>query len=308
MIYYDYKNKLSHQECLESLQKTFGDSCVSRATVYNWYAEFNRDRDHFEDEPRVGRPRSAVTPENIEAIRQLINDDPHINRYRTPCLRKITCRWVPHFLTETQKQDRVDYCLTMLEKLDGGRSKRAQENQDTSEFNGTDRKSNGIHRIRCRKRSDPLVGLNLLGVYDIITGDESWFNYYDPEIKRQSQVWVARTEHHPTKVRRQRSVGKHMFPIFFMKSGFNTIIPLENGKTVTAKWYTDECLSNALKPVEKRRHLNDLIIHHGNALARKATQTMEYLNAQRVKLMGHPTYSPDIYPGRISTVVNDRIR
>ncbi|CAF4533000.1 unnamed protein product, partial [Rotaria magnacalcarata] len=157
-------------------------------------------------------------------------------------------------------------------------------------------------------RSDPLVGLNLLGVYDIITGDESWFNYYDPEIKRQSQVWVARTEPHPTKVRRQRSVGKHMFPIFFMKSGFNTIIPLENGKTVTAKWYTDECLSNALKPVEKRRHLNDLIIHHGNALARKATQTMEYLNAQRVKLMGHPTYSPDIYPGRISTVVNDRIR
>jgi len=35
-----------------------------------------------------------------------------------------------------------------------------------------------------------------------------------------------------------------MFAIFFMKSGFNTIIPLENGKTVTAKWYTNEYLSN----------------------------------------------------------------
>lgn len=47
-------------------------------TVYNWYAAFSRERNHFEDEPRTGRPRSAVTLENIEAIRQLVNVDPHI--------------------------------------------------------------------------------------------------------------------------------------------------------------------------------------------------------------------------------------
>ncbi|CAF3428284.1 unnamed protein product [Rotaria sp. Silwood2] len=81
-----------------------------------------------------------------------------------------------------------------------------------------------------------------------------------------------------------------------MKSGFNTIIPLENDKTVTAKWHTDEYLSYVLKQVKKRRRLNDLIIHHDNASAHKTTQTMEYLNAQRVKLMGHPVYSPDLSP------------
>ena len=224
MIYYDYKRMLSQQECLESLQKTFGESCVSRATVYNWYAEFNRGRDHFEDEPRVGRPRSAVTPENIEVVRQLVNDDPHITYQQIEDtlqigsaatesilhdylgLRKITCRWVSHFLNEAQKEDRIDYCLAMLKKFDGGQPKR---------------------------------------VYDILTDDESWFYYYDPETKRQSQVvWVAKGDTRPTKVRRQRSVGKHMFAIFFMKSGFNTIVPLENGETVTAKWYTDECLAN----------------------------------------------------------------
>ena len=142
MIYYDYKKKLSQQECLESLQKTFGDSCVSLATVYNWYAEFNRSRDHFEDEPRVGRPSSAVTPENIEAVRQLIKDDPHITYQQIQdtlqngsaatksifhdylSLGKVTCRWVPHFLTEAQKQDCVDSCLEMLEKYDGATSKR----------------------------------------------------------------------------------------------------------------------------------------------------------------------------------------
>ena len=64
-------------------------------------------------------------------------------------LRKITCRWVPRFLTKAQKQDRADYCLAVLKKFDGGKSKR---------------------------------------VHDIITGDESCFYYYDPETKRQSQV------------------------------------------------------------------------------------------------------------------------
>ncbi|CAF1230540.1 unnamed protein product [Rotaria sp. Silwood1] len=139
MIYYDYKKQLSQDECLESLHKTFGDSCVSRATVYNWFAKFSRGRDHFEDEPRAGRPRTALTPENIEAVREL----------------------------------------------------------------------------------------------------------------RESQVWVASNDPHPTKVRRQRSVGKHMFAIFFMKSSFNTIISLENGTTVTAKWYANECLTQVLKQVEK---------------------------------------------------------
>jgi len=77
---------------------------------------------------------------------------------------------VPYFLTEAQKQDRVDYCLEMLEKFDGGRSKR---------------------------------------VYDVITDDESWFYYYDPEMKRQSQVWVASNDPSPTKV---RTLKKKMVP------------------------------------------------------------------------------------------------
>ena len=87
-----------------------------------------------------------------------------------------------------------------------------------------------------------------------------------------------------------------MIAIFFMKSGFNAIISLANGKIATAKWYTEECLSNILKQLENCRRLSDLIIHHNNASSYKATQKMEYLEAQRMKLMGHPAYSPDLSP------------
>ena len=38
--------------------------------------------------------------------------------------------------------------------------------------------------------------------------------------------------------------------------------------------------------MEKHRHLNDII-----------TQTMEYLETQRIKRMGHPAYSPDFSLG-----------
>ena len=60
---------------------------------------------------------------------------------------------------------------------------------------------------------------------------------------------------------------------FFMKFGFNTIIPLENDKRVTAKWYTEEYLSNILKQVKKHRRPNDLLIYYQNASSHKITQT-----------------------------------
>ena len=97
----------------------------------------------------------------------------------------------------------------------------------------------------------------------------------------------------PAKVCRQRSVAKYMLAIFFMKSGFNTIIPLENGKTVTAKSYTNECLSNVLKQVEKHRRL--IILHdNDNASAHKVAPTMNYLHAQRFQLTRHPAYAPNL--------------
>ncbi|CAF3671117.1 unnamed protein product [Rotaria socialis] len=119
---------------------------------------------------------------------------------------------------------------------------------------------------------------------------------YDPKMKCQSHFWVASNDPHPAKIRRQRSVGKNMFAIFFMKPGFNTIISLENGKTVTAEWCTNECLTQVPKQVEKHRRLNGLLIHHDNAPTRRTALTMEYLDTKYVKLIGHSAYSPDLSP------------
>ena len=44
MIYYDFKDGLSQQNCFESLTICFGDQAPSRTTVYDWYGNFKRGR------------------------------------------------------------------------------------------------------------------------------------------------------------------------------------------------------------------------------------------------------------------------
>ena len=61
-------------------------------------------------------------------------------------LRKICARWMLHTLTDDQKQLRLQFCRHSLKSFDEGQSRR---------------------------------------VFDIITGDESYFYHDDPELKEQ---------------------------------------------------------------------------------------------------------------------------
>ncbi|CAF4576686.1 unnamed protein product, partial [Didymodactylos carnosus] len=79
-------------------------------------------RESLEDDPRSGRPITAVTQENIDAVKDLVNDDPHISIdyiadiLDISCgsvdtilkqhlrLRKVSSKWVPHELTQEQRQ------------------------------------------------------------------------------------------------------------------------------------------------------------------------------------------------------------
>ncbi|XP_026326829.1 protein GVQW3-like [Hyposmocoma kahamanoa] len=184
MIYYDYKKGLNPQECFQLLTTTFGDTACLRATVFNWFAEFKRGRESFEDEAKLGRPPTAVTQENVQAIKKVIRE----NRQPTYAeleqelgigsaalqtiihgrlsLHKRCSRSVPHKLNDEQKERRVDWCKFMIDKFDPGKKK---------------------------------------NVYDILTSNETWLYNYDPETQRQSTVWCFENEPTPTKCRRTRS-------------------------------------------------------------------------------------------------------
>ena len=140
MMYYDYCQGKSFQECFQSLKRCFGGQSPSKATVFRWFRQFMSGARTLKDDDRCGRMAMTVTPENVSRVESLIKKDPKmaiaeiqnimkissasLTRILHDCLgvRKRCARWVPHNLCEEQKRSRVDWCTHMLRKFDGGRS------------------------------------------------------------------------------------------------------------------------------------------------------------------------------------------
>lgn len=280
IIFYNFRRQLSQQECLAELVSVFGNEAPHQSTISRWYGEFKRGRISLSDDPRAGAPKTAVTQENVDAVRKLIYEDRHVT-YREIeaslgisktsiqkilqeelCVKKLVSRWIPHLLTEEQKAARVNWCQKTLDRFNAGNSK---------------------------------------NVYNIVSGDESWIYSYEPENKRQSSVWVFQGEEKPTKVIRSRSVSKKMVATFVSKAGHVATIPLQDQRTVTADWYTTICLPQVIAELRKTNPKRRIILHQDNASSHTARKTIEFLTQQNVELLDHPPYSPDLSPNDFFT-------
>ena len=136
--------------------------------VYNWYNDFKQGkRTDVANLPLPGRPREVTTEENKEMVRQLILESEGMRTddllwetgfketslltiLREIGAKKIRSRWVPHELTERQKQSRKNIA--------------------------------GKHLARYQRESgflDKIIGI-----------DETWLKSYDPQDSRQSSQWL----------------------------------------------------------------------------------------------------------------------
>ena len=141
MMYYDYCQGKSFQECFQSLKHCFGDQSPSKVFVFRWFRQFMSGARTLGDDDRCGQMATTVTPENVSGVESLIKKDPkmtyteiqdsveilsgNLTRILHYCLgvRK-RARWVPYCPREEQKRGRVDWCTHMLRQFDGGRSPR----------------------------------------------------------------------------------------------------------------------------------------------------------------------------------------
>lgn len=156
----------------EELSVALGDQAPSYAFVVKWIGFFKGGREDVKDAPRVGRPITEVTDENIAKVREVIEEDPYvtydeievetslsrgsISRIIHDCLKlkKIASVWVPHQLTEKNRLDRVAMCRENLSKFKGGKWR----------------------------------------LCDVITGDESWFYHRRIGRKQSNYSWVGEGE------------------------------------------------------------------------------------------------------------------
>ncbi|CAF4619051.1 unnamed protein product, partial [Rotaria sp. Silwood2] len=61
----------------EELATALGSKAPSYSTVAEWAKRFHEGREDVNNDPRSGRPVSELTDENIELVREVINNDRH---------------------------------------------------------------------------------------------------------------------------------------------------------------------------------------------------------------------------------------
>ena len=62
-------------EAHEMLQKAFKEEALRHTQVFEWFARFRRGEMSVEDHRYFGRPSTSRTDENVEKIREKLNED-----------------------------------------------------------------------------------------------------------------------------------------------------------------------------------------------------------------------------------------
>ena len=70
--------KVKPKTIYDELYSVYTDQALSYSKVAKWSKSFREGCETVEDQPRPGRPVTETTPANIEEVRRLINDDPHL--------------------------------------------------------------------------------------------------------------------------------------------------------------------------------------------------------------------------------------
>ncbi|GBP29050.1 Histone-lysine N-methyltransferase SETMAR [Eumeta japonica] len=73
-------------------------------------------------------------------------------------------------------------------------------------------------------------------------------------------------------------------------------VPLENRKTVKSERYTTICLPEVFEEIRKNNRQRKIILHHDSAGYHTSTETIRFLEDQKIELTDHPPYSPVLAP------------
>ena len=60
------------RETYDLLKKVYGDECLSRTQVFEWFKRFKEGREAIGDDQRPGCPSTSKTDANIEKIGEIV--------------------------------------------------------------------------------------------------------------------------------------------------------------------------------------------------------------------------------------------
>lgn len=276
-IKFCFKLGKSATETVDLMRRVYGDTCLSRAQIFRWYERFKSGVELIEDEPRSGRPITVRSEELIAKVRErllqdrcvtvrMMADDYGVNRETIRKIivedlgkKKVASRFVPHSLSEEQKQLRVEYARDII--------------------------------ATARRNKNFLLS--------IVAEDECWCFRYDPATKRQSAEWKSPSSPKGKKLRLQKSKVKTMLLCFYDSKGIIHHEFAPEGQTVNAQFYLSvlERLIKRIRRVRPEYSApGSWFLLHDNAPSHRAVLIQEFLARKQVCVLNHPPYSPDMSP------------
>ena len=131
----------------------------------------------------------------------------------------------------------------------------------------------------------------------LVTVDETWVHYYEPENKAQS-CRVGPGCPRPKKLKTQPPAGKVMATVFWDAQGVIMLDFLAKKSTITVAYYAN--LLDQLRTVirEKRRGKlsNGILLQQDNARVHTCKIAMDAVERNGYEIIPHPAYSPDLAP------------
>ena len=161
------------------LQTAFQPSCMNRASVFEWHKRFKEGRESVRDDERCGRSKEVNTPELIGQIKNFMDKDSRVSIETISAQFDVSVGTLHTIISEELKMRKI--CMKFIPK---------ELREDQKE-----RRCHDSREMVKLINSDPTV-LDVL-----VTCDESWIYYYDPETKRQSSQWKHAGSPRPKKAR-----------------------------------------------------------------------------------------------------------
>ena len=259
------------------LPTAFRPSCMNQASVFEWHKRFKEGRESVRDDERCGRSKEVRTPELIGQIKNFMDKDRrvsietisaqfdvsvgtvHIIIHEELKMRKICTKFVPRVLREDQKERRCHDSREMVE----------------------------------------LINSDLAVLDALVTCNESWIYYYDPETKRQSSQWKPAGSPRPKKARQSKSTHKLLMIPFFDSTGMIYMHWVPTGQTVNKEYYVEFLRESRRRFRLKRPALfksDQWHFHLDNAPVHNFILVTDYLSKMGIKTVLHPPHSPDLAP------------
>ena len=265
---------MDSKQIFNELCGIYGPRTISVRTVFRWVKAFKARKISVEDDTRPGRPKTSVTKANIAAVKIVVKQDARLSvKDIASCtgisegsvqtilkkrldLRKVCARWVPHLLTEEQKTQRLKCGRGLLK---------------------TKAVIVGLF-LSCKEVMKP--GCTCLSHKEgliISNGSE--------KIKKKTPMYCQEK--------------KMLYAIFFNSSGPVVQVPCPSGHTVTGRFYKNSVLNKVKEFYNKKppsKGWSGVHLFHDNASSHKCEVVKSFLASEKMKVLNHPPYSPDLSP------------